>query len=114
MKVENQFSLEQSTLSEARKHRNERENAAVQFEEIFAKHLVKELTKDSFKMEGGVMGGANNMYREFVTDALATELAAQRKLGMADLVSTYWKQDSVPENVDQSQISSISKEENNE
>ena len=62
----------------------------MQFEEIFAKHLVKELTKDSFKIEGGMMGNANKMYREFITDALATELAAQRKLGMADLVSRYW------------------------
>jgi Rod binding domain-containing protein len=110
MKVDNPFTLDQSTLSEARKQKNERENAAVQFEEIFAKHLVKELTKDSFKIEGGVMGGANKMYREFVTDALATELAAQRKLGMADLVSTYWNQDTV----DQSQITSLSKEETND
>ncbi|MGB0346931.1 MAG: hypothetical protein ACPGGA_05560, partial [Balneolaceae bacterium] len=70
----------------------EKENAAVQFEEIFAKHLVKELTKDSFKIEGGMMGNANKMYREFITEALATELAAQRKLGMADLVSRYWNQ----------------------
>lgn len=52
MNIGNQFSLEQSTLSEARKQKNDRENAAVQFEEIFAKHLVKELTKDSFKIEG--------------------------------------------------------------
>ena len=52
----------------------------MQFEEIFAKHLVKELTKDSFKIEGGIMGNINKMYREFITDALATELAAQRKL----------------------------------
>ncbi|MBO6537134.1 MAG: hypothetical protein JJ966_13000 [Balneolaceae bacterium] len=110
MNIGNQFSLEQSTLSEARKQKNDRENAAVQFEEIFAKHLVKELTKDSFKIEGGVMGGANKMYREFVTDALATELAAQRKLGMADLVSRYWNQDTV----DQSQTTSLSKEETNE
>lgn len=56
------------------------------------------------------MGGANKMYREFVTDALATELAAQRKLGMADLVSRYWNQDTV----DQSQTTSLSKEETNE
>ena len=69
-----------------------KEKSATEFEEIFARHLVKELTKDSFKMSGGtgMMGNANNMYREFITDALASELATQRKLGMADLVSKYW------------------------
>ena len=90
MNIENHISINQSSLSESRKQHREKENAAVQFEEIFAKHLVKELTKDSFKIEGGMMGNANKMYREFITDALATELAAQRKLGMADLVSRYW------------------------
>ena len=84
------LSLNPNPLSAARKMALQKENAAVQFEEIFAKHLVKELTKDSFKMEGGIMGNANNMYREFITDALATELAGQKKLGMADLVSRYW------------------------
>ncbi len=92
MKVDNHIPLDQSTLSESRKQIREKEDAAVQFEEIFAKHLVKELTKDSFKIEGGMMGNANKMYREFITDALASELANQRKLGMADLVSKYWNQ----------------------
>ena len=90
MNIENHIPINQSSLSESRKQHREKENAAVQFEEIFAKHLVKELTKDSFKIEGCMMGNANKMYREFITDALATELAAQRKLGMADLVSRYW------------------------
>lgn len=84
--------VDQSSLSESRKEAREKDNAAVQFEEIFAKHLVKELTKDTFKMEGGLMGNANQMYREFITDALASELATQRKLGMADLVTRYWNQ----------------------
>lgn len=90
MNIDNHIPINQSSLSESRKQHREKENAAVQFEEIFAKHLVKELTKDSFKIEGGMMGNANKMYREFITDALATDLAAQRKLGMADLVSRYW------------------------
>ena len=90
MKVGNHISIEQSALSESRKQTQDREKTAVQFEEIFAKHLVSELTKNSFKIDGGMMGNANKMYREFITDALATELAAQRKLGMADLVTQYW------------------------
>lgn len=92
MKVDNYITIDQSTLSKSRKDLREKENAAVQFEEIFAKHLVRELTKDSFKIEGGMMGNANKMYREFITDALASELASQQKLGMADLISRYWNQ----------------------
>lgn len=91
MKVDTHpISLSTQPLSEERSLELKKERAAVQFEEIFAKHLVKELTKNSFKMEGGMMGNANKMYREFITDALASELAAQRKLGMADLVTQYW------------------------
>lgn len=80
-------------LGEGRSEEIKKEQAAVDFEEIFARHLVKELTKGSFKMADNYTGmGANNLYREFITDALARELAAQRKLGMADLVSRYWNQ----------------------
>ena len=73
----------------------EKEQAAVNFEKIFARQLVKEMTKDSFKMSdnNSMMGGSNNMYRKHITDALAGELAEQRKLGMADLVMQYWNQD---------------------
>lgn len=82
-------------INQLRSERNEdllREKSATDFEQIFAKHLVNEMTKDSFTMSGssGVMSKSSNMYREFITDALATELAEQRKLGMADLVSKYW------------------------
>lgn len=94
MKIDQGFTLAQPSLSEARKQALQKDNAAVEFEEIFARHLVKELTKDSFKMEGGMMGNANSMYREFITDALSTELAAQKRLGMADLVTQYWQKDS--------------------
>ena len=94
MNIDQAFTLGQPSLTEARKQALEKENAAVEFEEIFARHLVKELTKDSFKMEGGMMGNANSMYREFITDALATELAAQKRLGMANLVTQYWNKDS--------------------
>lgn len=69
-----------------------KDESATEFEEIFARHLVKEMTKGAFEMSGGnpVMGKSSSMYREFITDALAGELAKQRKLGMADLVSRYW------------------------
>ena len=95
MKVEDSFlNIARNQASQKRSEDLQKEKAATDFEEIFAKHLVNELTKDSFKMSdnSGVMGQSNNMYRSFITDALASELAAQRKLGMADLVSRYWNQ----------------------
>lgn len=92
MKVDDSFlQLAKQQVSQKRNDEMQKEQAANDFEEIFAKHLVKEMTKDSFKMSGsGAMGNANNLYREHITDALAQELAQQRKLGMADLVSQYW------------------------
>ena len=94
MKIDSTLELARNEVSQARKHELERDKAATDFEEIFAKHLVKEMTKNTFKMDSnsGVYGNSANMYREFVTDALAQELAQQRKLGMADLVTKYWNQ----------------------
>lgn len=97
MKVDDSFlNIARNQIDKNRSQDLQKEKAATDFEEIFAKHLVNELTKDSFKMsdKGGMMGQSNNMYRSFITDALASELAAQRKLGMADLVSRYWDQSS--------------------
>ncbi|MCW9705353.1 hypothetical protein [Fodinibius salsisoli] len=70
-----------------------KEEVAMQFEKMFAKQLVNEMTKDSFKMgdKNGVAGRANSMYRHHITETLATEIAEQRKLGMADMISKYHK-----------------------
>lgn len=96
MKVDNFLNIAQNQLGQNRSDEIKREKAANDFEEIFARHLVNELTKDSFKMSDNSsgMGQSNSLYREFITDALAGELAAQRKLGMGDLISTYWDQSS--------------------
>ncbi|NGP87372.1 hypothetical protein [Fodinibius halophilus] len=70
-----------------------KEEVATNFEKIFARNLVKEMTKDSFKMgdNKGLMGQSNNLYRRHIVDTLATEIAEQRKLGMADLINKYNK-----------------------
>lgn len=96
MNVDNFLNIAQRQVSQNRTEEIKKEQAATDFEEIFARHLVNELTKDSFKMadnETG-MGKSNSLYREFITDALAGELAEQRKLGMGDLVSKYWNNSS--------------------
>ncbi len=89
--------LSRSKVNSQRMEELKREQAATDFEEIFARHLVKEMTKGSFQMtdNSNTISQSNNLYREFITDALAGELAAQRRLGMAELVTRYW--DSSPE-----------------
>lgn len=94
MKIDSFLHIARNQVGQNRSSELQKEEAATDFEELFARHLVKEMTKDSFKMtdNNGVMGQSNNMYREYITDALAGELADQRRLGMADLVTRYWNQ----------------------
>lgn len=84
----------QGEVSQNRREEIRKEEVATDFEEIFARKLVNELTKDSFKMDdnNGVLGQSNNLYRRHITETLANEIAKQRKLGMADLISEHWKQ----------------------
>lgn len=99
MNIDPSLNINKNELSDARKDELRKEKAANDFEEIFAKHLVNELTKDSFKFaDNTTFGQSNNLYREFITDALAGELAEQRKLGMAELVETFWGRVSDNEN----------------
>lgn len=92
MNVDNFLTIARNQVSQNRSEDLKKEQAAIDFEEIFARQLVNEMTKESFKMADNDtgMGQSNSLYREFITDALAGELAKQRKLGMADLVSAYW------------------------
>lgn len=96
MNINSFINTARSQLNDQQRDEIRKEQSATDFEEIFARHLVKELTKDSFQMTdntGGV-GSQSSLYREFITDALAGELATQRKLGMADLIMKYWDQQS--------------------
>jgi len=91
MNIDPFVNINKNELSDARREELRKEQAATDFEEIFAKHLVNELTKDSFKFaDNTTFGQSNNLYREFITDALASELADQRQLGMAEMVETFW------------------------
>lgn len=94
MNIESYLQFAQNQVNDQRREEIAKEQAATDFEEIFARHLVQEMTKGSFQMtdNNSAMGQSNSLYREFITDALAGELAAQRQLGMADLVSKYWDQ----------------------
>lgn len=73
------------------RYQEKKEEMAMEFERVFARHLVEEMTKGSFKMSDNVYGAQSfSINRTHITDTLATELAEQRKLGMADMVLKHW------------------------
>ena len=94
MEIDSLVNIGKKEIGKHRSQQIEKQQAATDFVEIFARKLVKEMTKDSFKMgdKNGALASSNNLYRKFITDTLAGEIAARRKLGMADLVSKYWSQ----------------------
>lgn len=95
MNIDTMMTIDRVPLTHDRKEELRKEATAVKFEELFARHLVKEMTKNIFKMSDNMAGvsQAGSMYQEFITDALASQMAAQRKLGMADLIMKYWTQE---------------------
>ena len=86
MEVSSFLETARTEVSKQRSREIQKQEAAQDFEEIFARKLVQEMTKDSFKMgdNNSPMGSSNNLYRKYITDTLAGEIAAQRKLGMAE------------------------------
>ncbi len=93
MKINFPISQGQPVVTEERREQIRREKTATQFEEIFARHLVKEISKNTFRLDKatGGMGHGSDLYREFITEALAGQLAEQRTLGVADLLMKYWE-----------------------
>jgi len=61
-----------------------------EFERLFARQLIQELTKDLFENKEGVStSGSGNLYKQQIVDVLSNELAKQEKLGIADAVEQY-------------------------
>ncbi len=94
MNIGNYLYFSQNTVSEERREELRKEQAATDIEKIFAKHLVNEMTRNSFKMSDGMQsfGQSDSVYREFITEALAEQLATEQRLGMAEMISKYWDQ----------------------
>jgi Rod binding domain-containing protein len=92
MNIDSIIRLNDPAPSPERLEKIRQEKTADKFEELFARHLVREMTKNSFQMADNQMGtgNGNSLYREFVTDALAAKLASQRQLGLADLLEQHW------------------------
>lgn len=62
------------------------------FERLFARHLVEQITKDSFRSDDNSMGvgGSSRMVRHQIIDTLTHTLTEERALGMADMVEHFW------------------------
>lgn len=68
-----------------------KENAAKEFERIFALQLVTEMTKGAFKPADNAIGNAGSeLYRTQINETLASELAQQGSLGIARLLNDHW------------------------
>ena len=63
------------------------------FELLFAKNLVAEMTKNQFQMGGkdSFMSAGSELYKHHITDTLSKELANQGSLGIAELIQKYKK-----------------------
>ncbi len=71
--------------------KDRKESVPLEFEKIFARHLVEEMTKGMFEAdEEQPMMQSQSMYKDHITDTLADHLADQRELGIADMVEHFW------------------------
>lgn len=86
LKQQSAVSLKQDPNQKLEEKRKE---MAQTFEKVFARHLVTEMTKNTFKSEDGAPASFSH-YRDHITETLSTELAAQNKLGMANLLNKHW------------------------
>lgn len=61
-----------------------------EFERLFARQLIQELTKGLFEnKKGALSSGSGNVYKQQIVDVLSSELADQQTLGIADAVEQY-------------------------
>lgn len=69
-----------------------KEEMAMEFERMFARQLVQEMTKGLFKQDDkqSMMSSGSEMYRSHIVDTLSEALAQQEKLGMSDMISKHW------------------------
>lgn len=64
----------------------------MEFERIFARQLIQEMTKGLFKSDDkqGIMRSGNAMYRGHIVDTLSEALAKEQKLGMSAMILKHW------------------------
>lgn len=86
-----QFNADIISNLKAAKGPQKKEEMAMAFEKLFARQLVQEMTKGLFESDDKqrMTGAGSGMYRDHIVDTLSQELAEQKKLGMADMITRY-------------------------
>lgn len=72
----------------SRKPDMDKNEIAVEFERIFARQMVEQMTKNLFQNddEEGVLSTGGSLYKDHIVDVLSSELAKQEPLGIADII----------------------------
>ncbi len=80
------------TQTESAKIKPDTENIAKEFERIFARQMIQQMTKDLFDNSNskGILKSGSNLYKEQITDVLAVAFAEQEHLGMAEMIRNFW------------------------
>jgi len=85
-----------SPVQRAGSQEDKQENIAAEFEKIFARQMISQMTKGIFESDNsGVLNSGNSLYSEQVTDILAEAFADQEPLKIADMVRSYWNQKNI-------------------
>lgn len=92
MNVKNTELFRSNHLDDKSKTVRKKEEMALEFEKIFARQLVQEMTKDLFKSDdnNSMMTSGNQLYRSKIVESLSEELAKQEMLGISEIVLKNW------------------------
>ncbi len=92
MNIKNSELFRSNHLDDKPKSVRKKEEMAFEFEKIFARQLVQEMTKDLFKPDdnSSMMTSGNQLYRSKIVESLSEELAKQEMLGMSEIILKHW------------------------
>lgn len=75
----------------ARQLKQKIDQAALDFEKVFARQMVEQMTKEVFNgTDNKYSDPAANIYKSQISETLANELAEQESLGMAKILRENW------------------------
>lgn len=92
MNVERAELLRSNLPDNKTKFVQKKEEMALEFEKIFVRKIVQEMTKGLFKTtdNNSMMASGNHLYRSQMIKTLSEELAKQETLGMSETVLKHW------------------------
>lgn len=92
MNVDSAELLRSNPLEDKSKKVQKKEEMALEFEKIFVRKMVQEMTKGLFKTtdNSSMMASGNHLYRSQMIETLSEELAKQEILGMSETVLKNW------------------------